>query len=132
MNRSEMREQAFVLLFEKEFFSELTCNDIEEIYSENFSELSDYAKKAFKETSARIDELDELIKKYLKGWKLERIPKVNISILRLALYEINYEDGVPGKVAVNEAVELAKKYSGEDDYMFINGVLGSYLREEAK
>ncbi|MFR6065661.1 MAG: transcription antitermination factor NusB [Eubacterium sp.] len=132
MNRSEMREQAFVLLFEKEFFSELTCNDIEEIYSENFSELSDYAKKAFEETSARIDELDELIKKYLKGWKLERIPKVNISILRLALYEIIYEDGVPGKVAVNEAVELAKKYSGEDDYMFINGVLGSYLREEAK
>lgn len=132
MNRSEMREQAFVLLFEKEFFSELTCNDIEEIYSENFSELSDYAKKAFEETSARIDELDELIKKYLKGWKLERIPKVNISILRLALYEIIYEDGVPGKVAVNEAVELAKKYSGEDDYMFINGALGSYLREEAK
>lgn len=132
MNRSEMREQAFVLLFEKEFFSELTCNDIEEIYSENFSELSDYAKKAFEETTARIDELDELIKKYLKGWKLERIPKVNISILRLALYEIIYEDGVPGKVAVNEAVELAKKYSGEDDYMFINGVLGSYLREEAK
>lgn len=132
MNRSEMREQAFVLLFEKEFFSELTCNDIEEIYSENFSELSDYAKKAFEETSARIDELDELIKKYLKGWKLERIPKVNISILRLALYEIIYENGVPGKVAVNEAVELAKKYSGEDDYMFINGVLGSYLREEAK
>lgn len=132
MNRSEMREQAFVLLFEKEFFSELTCNDIEEIYSENFSELSEYAKNAFEETSARIDELDELIKKYLKGWKLERIPKVNISILRLALYEINYEDGVPGKVAVNEAVELAKKYSGEDDYMFINGVLGSYLREEAK
>lgn len=132
MNRSEMREQAFVLLFEKEFFSELTCNDIEEIYSENFSELSEYAKNAFEETSARIDELDELIKKYLKGWKLERIPKVNISILRLALYEIIYEDGVPGKVAVNEAVELAKKYSGEDDYMFINGVLGSYLREEAK
>lgn len=132
MNRSEMREQAFVLLFEKEFFSELTCNDIEEIYSENFSELSDYAKKAFEETSVRIDELDELIKKYLKGWKLERIPKVNISILRLALYEIIYENGVPGKVAVNEAVELAKKYSGEDDYMFINGVLGSYLREEAK
>lgn len=132
MNRSEMREQAFVLLFEKEFFSELTCNDIEEIYSENFSELSDYSKKAFEETSARIDELDELIKKYLKGWKLERIPKVNISILRLALYEIIYENGVPGKVAVNEAVELAKKYSGEDDYMFINGVLGSYLREEAK
>lgn len=132
MNRSEMREQAFVLLYEKEFFSELSCNDIEEIYSENFSELSEYAKKAFEETSARIDELDELIKKYLKGWKLERIPKVNISILRLALYEIIYEDGVPGKVAVNEAVELAKKYSGEDDYMFINGVLGSYLREEAK
>lgn len=89
MNRSEMREQAFVLLFEKEFFSELTCNDIEEIYSENFSELSDYAKKAFEETSARIDELDELIKKYLKGWKLERIPKVNISILRLALMRLS-------------------------------------------
>lgn len=132
MNRSEMREQAFVLLFEKEFFSDLSCADIEEIYSENFSELSNYAKQAFEEATAHKDELDEHIKKYLKGWKLERIPKVNASILRLALYEIIYSDGVPSRVAVNEAVELAKKYSGSDDYMFVNGVLGSYLREEEK
>ena len=56
------------------------------------------------------------------------MPKVNASILRLAIYEIKYSESVPSGVAVNEAVELAKKYSGTDDYTFINGVLGSYLR----
>lgn len=128
MNRSEMREQAFILLYEKEFFKDKPCSEIEEIFSENISPLSDYAKEAFESVCAHREELDDIISKYLKGWKIGRLPKVNASILRLALYEIIYAESVPAGAAVNEAVELAKKYSGNDDYTFVNGVLGSYLR----
>ncbi|MCD7873375.1 MAG: transcription antitermination factor NusB [Clostridiales bacterium] len=128
MNRREMREQAFILLFEKEFFPDSDYLEIENIYSENISPLSEYGKKAFESVSAKKAELDEIIQKYLKGWKIGRISKVNISILRLALYEIIYEENIPANVSVNEAVELAKKFSGAEDYSFVNGVLGSYLR----
>lgn len=128
MNRSEMREQAFILLYEKEFFKDMPCEEIEEVFAENISELSEYAKETFENVCERREELDEIISSYLSGWKIGRLPKVNASILRLAIYEIKYAESVPSGVAVNEAVELAKKYSGSDDYTFINGVLGSYLR----
>lgn len=128
MNRSEMREQAFILLYEKEFFKDKPCEEIEEVFAENISELSEYAKETFENVCERREELDEIISSYLSGWKTGRLPKVNASILRLAIYEIKYAESVPSGVAVNEAVELAKKYSGADDYTFINGVLGSYLR----
>lgn len=128
MNRSEMREQAFILLYEKEFFKDKPCEEIEEVFAENISELSEYAKETFENVCERREELDEIISSYLSGWKIGRLPKVNASILRLAIYEIKYSESVPSGVAVNEAVELAKKYSGTDDYTFINGVLGSYLR----
>lgn len=130
MNRSEMREQAFVLLFEREFFKDKPVEEIEEIYSENMAALSDYAKESFENTVLHKAEFDEIIEKYSNGWKLNRIPKVNLSILRLALYEIIYVDGVPENVAINEAVELAKKYSGKEDFAFINGILGSYSRSK--
>lgn len=128
MNRSEMREQAFILLYEKEFFKDKPCEEIEEVFAENISELSEYAKETFENVCERREELDEIISSYLSGWKIGRLPKVNASILRLAIYEIKYAESVPSGVAVNEAVELAKKYSGADDYTFINGVLRSYLR----
>ena len=130
MNRSEMREQALVLLFEKEFFQDMPAGEIEEIYSENVAPLSEYGKEVFESTLAHKDELDEIIAKFSTSRKINRIPKINISILRLALYEMIYSDGVPAGVAVNEAVELAKKYSGKDDYSFINGILGSYIRSK--
>lgn len=128
MNRSEMREQAFVLLYESEFFKDRLCSELEEIYSENIAELSDYAKQLFEGTAEQIEQLDAVIEKYLKGWKLNRVSKVNLSILRLALYEMNNCESVPESVVINEAVELAKKYSGKEDSRFINGILGSYSR----
>ena len=87
-------------------------------------------KKAFENTYDKKEEIDAVIEKYLKGWKIGRLPKVNLAVLRLAVYEIMFEESVPDSAAVNEAVELAKKYSGDDDYSFINGVLGSFLREK--
>ncbi len=130
MNRSEMREQAFYLLYEKEFFEEKSCAEIEEVFIENFAELSDYGRLCFETAFDNRDKLDEIISKYLKGWRINRIPKVNLAILRLALCEMLYFDEVPESVAINEAVELAKKFSGDGDYSFINGILGSYSRDK--
>lgn len=73
-------------------------------------------------------ELDVIIEKYSKGWKLNRLSRITIAILRLALYEIEYVEDVPAGAAINEAVELAKNYASEDAAAFINGILGSYVR----
>lgn len=70
-----------------------------------------------------------MIESKLKNWKLSRISKVSLSILRVAVYELKYMDDVPTNVSINEAVELAKQYANEDDYSFINGVLGAIAKE---
>jgi N utilization substance protein B len=98
------------------------------LYSENVEEVGEYAKELYEGVTEHVDEIDEIISSFSNGWKLNRIPKVNLSILRLAVYEINYVESVPRSVAINEAVELAKKYSGKEDASFINGILGSYVR----
>lgn len=128
MNRSEMREQAFILLYESEFFKDRPLEELEEIYSENINALSEYGKTLFEGTVSQKDELDGIVEKFLKGWTLARISKVNIAILRLALYEMTNCENVPESVVINEAVELAKKYSGADDSKFVNGILGSFSR----
>lgn len=128
MNRSEMREQAFVLLYESEFFKDKPALDLEEIYSENIDVLSEYGKILFEGAVLQKNELDSIVEKYLKGWTLSRISKVNLAILRLALYEMMNCENVPESVVINEAVELAKKYSGAEDSKFVNGILGSFSR----
>lgn len=128
MNRSEMREQAFVLLYESEFFKDKPVADLEEIYSKNIDVLSEYGKILFEGAVSQKNELDSIVEKFLKGWTLSRISKVNLAILRLALYEMMNCENVPESVVINEAVELAKKYSGADDSKFVNGILGSFSR----
>lgn len=128
MNRSEMREQAFVLLYESEFFKDKPVADLEEIYSENIDVLSEYGKILFEGAVSQKNELDSIVEKFLKGWTLSRISKVNLAILRLALYEMMNCENVPESVVINEAVELTKKYSGADDSKFVNGILGSFSR----
>ena len=126
MSRTEQREQAFCLVFQNLFNNEETLA----IYEENVAKVGKYAKALFEGVDSKIEELDEVINTYSKGWKTNRLPKVNLAILRLAIYEIKYVDDVPSSVAINEAVELAKKYSGEGDYSFINGILGSVAKGE--
>lgn len=126
MKRSEEREQAFCLIFESMFGDD--TSEAVSLYSENIEEVSAYAENVFNGVCEKSEELDECISTYLKGWKINRIPKINLAILRLAVYEIKYVDDVPQSVAINEAVELAKKYSGKEDASFINGVLGAYVR----
>lgn len=127
MNRTQQREQAFCLVFQNMFNNEETL----EIYNENVAKVGDYAKSLFNGVNENLDVIDECIDAHSNGWKVKRLPKVNLAILRIAIYEINYLDDVPDSVAINEAVELAKTYSGEGDYQFINGILGSVAKEKA-
>lgn len=129
INRFKQREQAFFLLFQHQF--KLTIeeeDDAIQLYSENIEEVGDYAKELYNGVIANQDEIDEIITSFSNGWKINRIPKVNIAILRLAIYEMKYVDSVPNSVAINEAVELCKKYSSKEDSSFVNGILGSYSR----
>lgn len=130
MKRTQEREQAFCLIFQSMFNS-----DIEEelaVYEENVGKIGEYAKSLFDGVSQKTDDLDEIINRYSKGWKSKRLPKVNLAILRLAIYEILFVENVPESVAINEAVELAKKYSGETDYSYINGLLGTFVKNLEK
>lgn len=130
MNRSEMREQAFVLIYESEFFKDKPLDELEEIYSENIAPLSAYGKELFNGTVSLKNDIDAKIEPLLKGWKINRISKVNLSILRFAIFELDNMNDVPENVVINEAVELAKKYSGKEDSAFVNGILGSYSRSK--
>ena len=133
MKRTETREMLFKALYEIEIQKDVS-EEHTDLFLEN-NEITDndaisYIKKAIKEITERKDELEELISKNLKkDWTLDRISKTNIALLKLAIYEIKYAE-VPFKVAINEAVDLAKKYSEETSSAFINGVLASIVAEE--
>ena len=129
MTRSEAREQAFIFIFEKIFNPELSVEEMKEFAQESeLFTLDKFAEKIVVCVNDNIDAIDETIKSCLKGWTISRIPRVALALLRLAVCEIMYFDNVPDKVSANEAVELAKKYAGEKDVPFINGVLGSVIR----
>ena len=128
LTRSEAREQAFMLLFSKSFDEEPLENTIDdngEIFRDG---VCGYAQAVVTGIEARQDEIDAIISKYLKkGWTLRRISRPSLAILRLAVYEITYLESIPDAVSVNEAVELAKKYT-IDESGFVNGILGSVVR----
>ena len=130
ISRYKMREQAFFLCFESLF----TDADIDEI-ADNAGDardefLSDYAINCAKGVIIEKDKIDEHISANLKsGWKISRISKVSLAILRVAVYEMLFMEDIPVSVSINEAVELSKKYSSEDDTAFINGVLGAISKE---
>ena len=124
-----LREQAFILLFEYLF---LPQDDLVAIYDENIGTVSDYAKELYTGVLANLDKLDETLASYSKKWKLNRLPKVSLTVLRLALYEMEFVDDLPDSVAINEAVELAKKYGSQEDASFINGVLGAVSRSKTE
>ncbi|MGN0669977.1 MAG: transcription antitermination factor NusB [Oscillospiraceae bacterium] len=128
LKRHEIREGAFLILYQLLFGT--TLDEIDELNAEAF----DMAKN--EETNEIVNgvlehdaELLEVIAKYSKTRAASRIAKVNLVILKIAVYEMKYCDRVPNAVAINEAVELAKKYSQKADSSFINGILSSYMRE---
>lgn len=130
MKRSEMREQGFFLTFENLFTPNSDMDELIDLYSENVEEVCDYAKEISQGVSEHKEEFNEIISKHLKSWKLNRLPKVSLAIMYVAIYEMKYADDVPENIAINEAIELAKKYASKDDASFINGVLGAVSRGE--
>ena len=134
MKRSDSRETAFVLLFETSFRTDEEPAEILAGTVGNMElETDEYSEKIFYDVAARTDELDSEIKPYLVGRTIERLGRAALVAMRIAVYEIKYVDDVPDSVAINEAVELVKKYDLDSAAAsYINGVLGSYVRNRSK
>ena len=134
MNRSNIREQAFKLLYSIEIQKDKNIQEQTELYFEsnhiNDEEAKKYITDAINGIKENKDSIDEKIEKNLKSnWKMERVSRIDLTILRLAIYEIEYNK-IPYKVAINEAVELAKKYGEDTSKNFVNGILASVVKEE--
>lgn len=132
MNRREAREQAFILIFERSINHDTTEQIIDAAVLSSDLEVSDFAEKIALGVEQNEEALDAQIEKNIRGWKMSRLSKVAFSLLRMAIYEMEYEKDIPISVSINEAVDLAKKYGGSDDAPFINGVLGSVAKELEK
>ncbi|MDE5984241.1 MAG: transcription antitermination factor NusB [Eubacterium sp.] len=130
MKRNEMREQAFFLTFENLFEINDSLDELIELYSENVDPVCEYAIEVSAGIKDKLNEINEIINTYSKSWRISRLPKVTLAILYVALYEMKYVESVPENVAINEAVELAKKYASTDDASYINGILGAVSRSQ--
>lgn len=134
MRRREMREHIFKLLFMTEFNSQEEMPEQLSLYFQGLEELSqkdqDYMREKFGLVQERLEEIDSLLNETSKGWKTKRMSRVDLTALRLAVYEMKYDEDVPVGVAINEAVELAKRFGGETSGSFVNGILGKIASPE--
>ena len=134
MNRSEIREQAFKLIYSLEIHQQNDLEEAIELYIESNEiteqKVIDYIKDAILGIQKHKKQILEKIEKNLKpDWELKRISKIDLAILQLAIYEIKYKK-LPFKVVINEAVELAKKYGEDTSKNFVNGILASIIKQE--
>lgn len=131
MKRTELRDHIFKLVFEMEFNTADDMKAQTELYLEELPEAKEkdleYIETKTRLIGEKLPEIDKLIGDASKGWKTTRMNKADLSILRLAVYEMRWDDDVPVGVAIDEAVELAKKYSGDDGSSFVNGVLAKLV-----
>lgn len=130
MSRRELREQIFKLLFRVEFNKPEDMPEQEELFFEQEDapqgEDADYISDKYNRICRKLSEIDEMLDEKAKGWNTARMSKVDLTILRLAVYEIKYDDSVPVGVAINEAVELAKKFGQDASSGFVNGILAKF------
>ncbi|WMJ76238.1 MULTISPECIES: transcription antitermination factor NusB [unclassified Sedimentibacter] len=130
MKRKETREEAVKIAYcmdvNKEFDKSLPCKYINHFEIEGVD--IEYLNKTLDDMIDNIDKIDKCITENSKDWKINRIAKVDLAVLRIALSEILYNDSIPASVSINEAVEISKKYSNEDSHKFINGILGTVVR----
>ena len=128
MTRKQAREEAFILVFEKEF-NDNGIEDILEAAAEARDLVpDDYINSVFKGVYWHLDELDSIISENSVGWSIGRISKTALCIMRLAIFEMKYLDDIPVSVSINEAVELCKKYATENDASFVNGILSTVAK----
>lgn len=131
MSRREMREHLFRMLFRKEFHENNELNEQIDLYFESLEMPKEkdleYLKERFDNILSNLDEIDGYIDNATSGWKLSRMGKVDLTILRLATYEIKFDENIPNSVAINEAVEIAKVFGGDSSSSFVNGVLAKVV-----
>ncbi|MBC5688007.1 transcription antitermination factor NusB [Mediterraneibacter sp. NSJ-55] len=127
MVRTKLREHIFKMLFQIEFNKPEDMPEHVILYFDSLPDAKEkdreYIQKKYEAVVGRVPEIDRILNEKTKGWKTSRMNKVDLTILRLAVYEILWDDDIPTSVAINEAVELAKRFSGEDGPSFVNGVL---------
>ena len=127
MSRTELREHIFRMLFRVEFNNAEEMKEQEQFYFDELEEATgkdqEYILNKYRAIDEKKEEIDKLLNEVTEGWKTSRMNRVDLTILRLATYEIKWDEDVQTGVAINEAVELAKKYSSDDGPSFINGVL---------
>ena len=133
MKRRELREHIFRLLFRIEFNQSEDMPEQVALYMEDIPMATEkdqeYIENKYHAIVERLSEIDEMLNKAAEGWKVARMGKVELTIMRLAAYEIRFDEDVPTSVAINEAVEMAKVFGGDDAPAFINGVLGKLVQE---
>jgi len=132
ITRREQREMAFMVLFEWELNGRPMDEVLTDAKDARDLEPSEYILSIIGAFFEHMEEIDAMIEQYLVDWSKNRLSKAALAILRLAVCEIKYDPAIPESVSINEAVELAKVYSGEEDAAFINGVLGSLVRESGE
>lgn len=130
MKRREQREQIFALLFRVEFNTPEEMDEQVSMYVDEMKEVEPLSEKdeeyivgKYKKIADRITEIDGILNEASQTWKTSRMSRVDLTVLRLAVYEMKFDEDIPEKVAINEAVELAKKYGGDESPTFVNGVL---------
>ena len=131
MSRRELREQIFKMLFRIEFHEGMEMEEQMRLFLEEEEEISkedsEYIRNKYENIVEHLEEIDASINEKAKGWKTCRMAKGELSLIRLAVYEIQYDEDIPAGVAINEAVELAKKYGADSSPAFINGVLAKFV-----
>ena len=129
MTRRESREVAVTLLFERSFDYDRTPEQImEDAMEERGLKISEFAKQLFLVADENLGDINEKIERCADNWRIDRIDRVSLSVLRLAGCEIDYFPEIPVEISVNEALELARHFGEEDSVGFINGVLGRYAK----
>ena len=131
MTRHTIRKHIFSMLFRVEFHDSSEISSQDGLYLDTIDNITDeergYMEKRVSAIVELLLEIDKKLESVSEGWKLERMGKVELTILRLAVYELLYDDDIPANVAINEAVELAKVYGGDTSPAFVNGILAKLL-----
>lgn len=132
MTRRELRENTFIMLFHKEFHDTDEMKEQFALYLEKKAPMSEkdekYVCDRVFDIISKLEELDSDIEEASDSWKVSRMSKIDLSIIRLAYYEMLFDESVPVQVAINEAVEIAKLYGGDNSPSFINGILGKLAK----
>lgn len=147
MTRTTAREIAMHLVYEQDYHDELPEELLSAVFNDNYyprlaeemdlyqekpnAKQMEYIENCVRGVYVKKQELDAVIEEYAVGWKVSRISKVSLAVLRLAIFEILYVEDAPTGAVINEAVEIARRYEEEDKVSFINGILGSFARAQA-